>query len=194
MAYSRKYYLKNIEEIKRKKKIHYLKNIEEIKRKKKIYYLKNREKIYEQSKEYQSEYRKNHIKDFRKYSNFYANTENGFLHNLWSSLKARCKKHERINEFKNFDEFNNHWLEQKARYGMKCPAMGIEMTFIRKLDNVSFKRCPTNMSADRILSTEGYNNKNLIFTSWGFNYAKGPFTPEMARAFLRIVGERYENK
>jgi|TARA_R110001592_G_scaffold348607_1_gene642851 hypothetical protein len=173
-------------------KEYYLKNFEEIQRKKKIYRLKNREKINKQQKEYQTEYRKNHKEDIKEYNNFYANTENGFLHNLWASVKSRCKKHNRINEFKDFDEFYNHWLKQKDKYGMKCPAIGIEMTTIRKIDGAKHRRHHTNISVDRILSTKGYSHQNLIFTSWEYNSAKKNFTPEMAKAFLRIVGERYE--
>ena len=37
---------------------------------------------------------------------------------LWNSIKKSSKKYNRINEFKNFNEFYNHWLEQKAMYGM----------------------------------------------------------------------------
>ena len=177
-------------------KEYYLKNFEEIQRKKKIYRLKNREKINKQQKEYQTEYRKNHKEDIKEYNNFYANTENGFLHNLWASVKSRCKKHNRINEFKDFDEFYNHWLKQKATYGMRCPATGVEMTHTigTNKSSVGNKRIMTNISTDRILSTKGYSPQNLIFTTWAYNCAKCNITPEMARAFLRIVGERYENK
>ena len=154
----------------------------------------NREIKLKKGREYSNKYRKNNKEAIEKYSLIYNNTENGFLHGLWASIRIRCKRFKRINEFKNFDEFNNHWLEQKAKYGMKCPATGIEMTTIRKRDTINAKRCLTNISADRILSTEGYTRKNLIFTSWEFNSAKGSFTPQMARTFLKIVEERYGDK
>ena len=109
---------------------------EEIKSKNKKYYLKNKVKLLEK----QSIYRINNKESIKKYNNSYVNTENGFLHNLWSSIKLRCKKHNRINKFKNFDEFNNHWLEQKSKYGMKCPATGVEITTIRKLDTKKYTR------------------------------------------------------
>ena len=111
---------------------------------------------------------------------------------LWNSIKRSSKKHNRINEFKNFDEFNNHWLEQKARYGMKCPATGVEMTTIKGANKPGeYKTIITNISPDRILSTGGYSPKNLIFTTWEYNSAKSNITPKMARAFLKIVEERY---
>ena len=94
--------------------------------------------------------------------------------------------------FKNFDDFFNHWLEQKKVHGMKCPGTGIEMT-MKSLFNEQgkHKRCETNISKDRISSSLGYSHQNLIFTSWNYNRAKSNFTPEMAKAFLKIVKERY---
>ena len=158
---------------------------------KRAHYLKNREKIIAQQTIYNVKYRENN-KEFIKERNYlYMNTENGFLHILWASINLRCRKHNRTNGFKNFDEFNNYWLEQKSKYGMKCPATGVEMTTIRKIKNKKFERCNTNMSVDRILSTEGYNCKNIIFTSWKYNNAKGSFTPEMAEFYLKLVKERY---
>jgi hypothetical protein len=111
------------------------------------------------------------------------------------NIKKSSKKHERTNEFKNFDEFHNHWLEQKARYGMKCPATGVEMTTTMGINKPGEnKKIITNISTDRILSTEGYSPQNLIFTTWAYNSAKCNITPEMAKAFLRIVKERYGDK
>ena len=88
--------------------------------------------------------------------------------------------------------FFDHWLEQKKIYGMKCPGTGVEMTtkaFFNKKGE--FKTCPTNISKDRILSSMGYSRQNLIFTCWKYNNAKGSMTPQMAKAFLKIVKERY---
>ena len=164
---------------------------EEKKAKKREHYWKNREKLKAKSIIYNQTYRINNKESIKKSNNSYVNTENGFLHGSWASLKLRCKQHNRINEFKNFDEFNNHWLEQKSKYGMKCPATGVEMTTIRKLDTEKHKRINTNISVDRILSTEGYSCKNIIFTSWDYNNAKGSFTPKMAEFYLKIVKERY---
>jgi hypothetical protein len=52
----------------------------------------------------------------------------------------------------------------------------------------------TNISTDRIIHTKKYTPQNLIFTTWRYNNAKHSITPEMARAFLKIVGERYGRK
>ena len=158
------------------------------------YYLKNREKISKKQKIYTVGYRKDNKEIIVIKQNIYYNTERGFMTKLWNSVKTSSKARNRINEFKNFDEFHNHWLEQKAKYGMQCPATGVEMTtIIGKNKFGEHKKTTTNISTDRILSTGGYSPQNLIFTTWEYNCAKCNITPEMARAFLRIVGERYEN-
>jgi hypothetical protein len=193
---NREYYLKNREEILIQRKKYYLDNREETIKKQKEYNLKNREKINKRQRIYAVGYREDNKEILLIRQNIYYNTERGFMMKLWNSIKKSSKKHNRINEFKDFDEFYNHWLKQKATYGMRCPATGVEMTHTigTNKSSVGNKRIMTNISTDRILSTKGYSPQNLIFTTWAYNCAKCNITPEMARAFLRIVGERYENK
>ena len=193
---NREYYLENREEILIKRKKHYQDNKEKTLARCKEYNLKNREKICKRQKIYSVKYREDNKEVIFIKQKKYANTERGFIVKLWNSIKKSSKKHNRINEFKDFDEFYNHWLKQKATYGMRCPATGVEMTNTigTNKSSVGNKRIMTNISTDRILSTKGYSPQNLIFTTWAYNCAKCNITPEMARAFLRIVGERYENK
>ena len=192
---NRKYYLKNREEILVQRKKHYQDNKEYMLSKQKEYNLKNREKINKKQRIYSVGYRENNKEILLIKQNIYYNTERGFLVKLWNSIKRSSKKHQRINEFKNFNQFYNHWLKQKAKYGMQCPATDVEMT--NKLGTNKpgeHKRIMTNISTDRILSTEGYSPQNLIFTTWAYNSAKCNITPKMAKAFLRIVEERYGDK
>jgi hypothetical protein len=193
---NREYYLKNRKEILIQRKKYYLDNREETIRKQKEYNLKNREKINKRQRIYAVGYREDNKEILLIRQNIYYNTERGFMMKLWNSIKKSSKKHNRINEFKDFDEFYNHWLKQKATYGMRCPATGVEMTHTigTNKSSVGNKRIMTNISTDRILSTGNYSPQNLIFTTWAYNCAKCNITPEMARAFLRIVGERYERK
>jgi hypothetical protein len=193
---NREYYLKNREEILIQRKKYYLDNREETVKKQKEYNLKNREKINKRQRIYAVGYREDNKEILLIRQNIYYNTERGFMMKLWNSIKKSSKKHNRINEFKDFDEFYNHWLKQKATYGMRCPATGVEMTHTigTNKSSVGNKRIMTNISTDRILSTKNYSPQNLIFTTWAYNCAKCNITPEMARAFLRIVGERYESE
>jgi len=186
------YYLKNREQISIKRKKHYQDNREYIISRQKEYNLKNREKISKKQKIYTVGYRKDNKEIIVIKQNIYYNTERGFMTKLWNSVKTSSKARNRINEFKNFDEFHNHWLEQKAKYGMQCPATGVEMTtIIGKNKFGERKKTTTNISTDRILSTGGYSPQNLIFTTWEYNRAKCNITPKMAKAFLKIVEERY---
>ncbi len=151
----------------------------------KKWYQKNRERSIKQS----IEWRKNNQEKYDETTKKRRNSEKGFLQTMWQDIKR--KPH----SFKDFDDFYNHWLEQKKIHGMKCPATGIEMTtksmFNEKGKKGKYKRCETNISRDRILSSMGYSRQNLIFTSWKYNSAKNNFSPKMAQAFLKIVKERY---
>tara|TARA_R110002124_G_scaffold123160_1_gene281951 strand:- start:132 stop:716 length:585 start_codon:yes stop_codon:yes gene_type:complete len=192
MACTKAYYLKNREAILIKRKKYYQDNREYTLSRQKEYNLKNREKINKKAKLYAVQYRKDNKEVILIKQRYYYSTERGFIRKLWSSIRRSSRKHKRINEFKNFNQFYDHWLEQKSKYGMKCPATGIEMTnTIGTNKPGEHKRIMTNISTDRILSTEGYSPKNLIFTTWLYNRSKCDITPEMAKAFLRIVGERY---
>ena len=182
----------NKEELLVKRKKYYQDNREETLKRQKEYNLKNREKINKRQRIYAVQYRKDNRQIILARQKIYYNTERGFMVSLWSSINTSSRKHKRINKFKDFDEFYNHWLEQKSRYGMKCPATGVEMTIIRGENKPGeYKTVMTNISTDRILSTEGYSPKNLIFTTWKYNMAKNNITPNMAQAFLKIVKERY---
>ena len=190
--YQKEYYQNNKEELLVKRKKHYQDNREEILKRQKEYNLKNREKINKRQRIYAVQYRKDNRQIILARQKIYYNTERGFMISLWNAIKTSSRKHKRINKFKDFDEFYNHWLEQKSRYGMKCPATGVEMTIIRGESKPGeHKRTMTNISTDRILSTGDYSPENLIFTTWKYNCAKNNITPSMAQAFLKIVKERY---
>ena len=149
-------------------------------------------KRYQQNKERLTKqvlaWREKNIEEYEETAKKRLNTEKCYMKSLWHSVNNSSKH----NSFRDFDDFYNHWLEQKKIYGTKCPGTGVEMT-TKSLFNKQgkFKRCETNISKDRILSSMGYSQQNLIFTSWNYNKAKGNFTPEMARAYLKMVKERY---
>ncbi len=188
----KEYYQKNREELLVKRKKYYQDNREKTLKRQKEYNLKNREKINKRQRIYSVKYRKDNREILLVKQNIYYNTERGFMIALWNSIKKSSRKHKRINKFKDFNEFHNHWLEQKSRYGMKCPATGVEMTIIRGESKPGeHKTVMTNISTDRILSTGDYSPENLIFTTWKYNRAKNNITPNMAKAFLTIVKERY---
>ena len=147
-----------------------------------------KEKILKKQREYQRKYRKNNKEKIKKSVFVYSNSEKGYFVGLWNVIKRKGK----LNSFKSFDKFYNHWLKQKATYGMRCPATKEKMTTIRGVNKPGeHKRIMTNISTDRIICLKKYSPKNLIFTTWAYNSAKNNMTPKMARAFLKIVEERY---
>ena len=180
----KEYYLKNKDKHKEWNKQWRLKNKERKKEYDKKWYQKNKERSIKQT----LEWRKNNTERYEESAKKRLNSERGFFSKMWNDMKQK----ERSNSFRDFDDFYSHWLEQKKITGMKCPGTGVEMT-TKALFNEKgkFKRCGTNISRDRILNSMGYSPQNLIFTSWNYNRAKSNFTPEMAKAFLKIVKERY---
>ena len=174
---------KNIE----KRREYYLKNPVNKESKKeydKKWYQKNKERSTKQT----LEWRKNNKEKYEESAKKRLTSEKGYIKILWRSVQASGKH----NSFRDFDDFFDHWLQQKKIYGMKCPGTGIEMTTKARFNEKGkYKRCGTNISKDRILSSMGYSHQNLIFTSWNYNNSKSSITPEMAKAFLKIVKERY---
>ena len=182
--YYKKWYQENRERIIGRQRDYYQRTRECRLDTQKKYYQNNREKIIKDSTQWKKDNKERYKESIKKH----FNTERGFFRTLWETTKQSGKH----NSFKDFDDFYNHWLKQKKIHGMKCPGTGVEMTtkaFFNKKGE--FKKCPTNISKDRILSSMGYSPQNLIFTSWNYNSAKCNITPKMAKAYLRIVKERY---
>ncbi len=182
--YDKTWYQKNKERAK-KQALEWKKNNKE---KKKEYDKKWYQKNKERSKKQTLEWRKNNKEKYDETTKKRLNSEKGFFARMWNDVKQKGDS----NSFKDFDDFYNHWLEQKKIHGMKCPATGVKMT--TKLlfnEKGKFQRCETNVSKDQILSSMGYNRQNLIFTCWNYNRSKCSITPKMAKAFLKIVKERY---
>ena len=134
-------------------------------------------------------WKKNNKEKVRETEISYRSKEHGHFKELWAGIKKSKHGH----NFKNFDDFFQCWLDQKAIYGMICPATGVEMTMIknRTSNRAGAKRTMTNISRDRILCSKGYSKQNLIFTTWEYNNSKHSITPKAAKAYLRIVRERY---
>jgi hypothetical protein len=150
---------------------------------------KNKEELRKLNVISSAKYRKNNKTKIKKSMFIYSNSEKGYFVGLWNVIKRRKE----LNSFKTFDKFYNHWLKQKAKYGMKCPATKEKMTTKRGFTKPGEKqkRCLTNISTDRIIHTKKYTPQNLIFTTWRYNNAKHSMTPKMAIAFIKIVEERY---
>lgn len=137
---------------------------------------------------YVSDWVKKNPEKRRKTEKLYIESENGYFKGFWANIKR--SKHG--NEFQTFEEFLNCWKDQQKIYGKKCPYTGVEMTMERfkSIDN-KIIRTNSNISVDRILSTQPYSPRNLMFISWGANYKKGHINTNIAKKFLQFVRERY---
>jgi len=133
-------------------------------------------------------WKKNNKEKVRKMAIDYLNSERGYFMDMWNGVK----KSKHGYDFKDFDDFFQCWLDQKAIHGMICPATGVTMTIIRRVSGKpGGKRTQTNISRDRVLCSRKYSRQNLIFTTWEYNNSKHSITPKAAKAYLRIVRERY---
>ena len=139
----------------------------------------SRSQVYK--KEYKGKIKANYLN--------YRKSEHGYFMNMWQGV--RKSKHG--NEFKDFKEFFDCWVEQQKTYGTRCPYLNIEMT--RNLGNNNSesgsRKCATNISKDRIDSTLPYSRKNIMFCSWQANNMKGSVTPMIAKRYLGFYKERF---
>ena len=135
-----------------------------------------------------STWKKNNKEKVRITSLKYQNSEDGYFMDMWNGIKRSKHGH----NFKNYEDFFQCWLDQKAIHGMICPASSVEMTMIRGISGKrGGKKTQTNISRDRVLCSRKYSRQNLIFTTWKYNNSKHSITPKAAKAYLRIVRERY---
>lgn len=115
----------------------------------------------------------------------YEQSEYGFFNQMFHAMKK--SKYYIESEFPDQKSFMNHWYKQKKKLGIICPATGVEMTMIKGKG----KATGTNISKDRLLPWEGYTKINTIFVTWKFNNDKKSITPKDAKAYLRLVEERF---
>ena len=127
--------------------------------------------------------------------NQWNNSEKGFIMNLYSSALKDSKNGRRGKKvIFNFtkETWWQHWLKQKAKYGMYCPYTKILMTTIRGRGRGTYgrKTTPTNISRDQIWPGRGYTPINLIFCSVKFNSDKKGITPDGCQAVIDIHEQR----
>ena len=115
----------------------------------------------------------------------YRETERGFFAEMFNTMKHSVNYVK--SEFPDTESLINHWHQQKEKTGFICPGSGVEMTMIKGKG----KPTNTNISRDRLLPWEGYTKVNTIFVAWKFNNDKKSITPKDAKAYLRLVEERF---
>ena len=132
------------------------------------------------------------------HNNKWNNGEYGYIMNLYSAALKESKKGRHGKgipvpfEFTK-DTWWQHWLKQKATYGMYCPYSKVLMTTIRgkgRGTRGGGKRNPTNISKDQIWPGRGYTPLNLIFCTVKFNHDKKSITPDGCEAVSDVHNQR----
>ena len=73
--------------------------------------------------------KKNNKEKVKETQKNYLNSEVGYFKEMWNGIKKSKHGH----DFKDFEDFFQCWLDQKAIHGMICPATGVTMTMIRRM-------------------------------------------------------------
>jgi len=131
------------------------------------------------------QWRKNNKKKKTQMDLKYRETDKGYFGEMFNTMKK--SKYYVESEFPDTESLINHWRQQKEKTGFICPGSGVEMTMIKGKG----KATGTNVSKDRLLPWEGYTKVNTIFVAWKFNNDKKSITPKDAKAYLRLVEERF---
>ena len=114
------------------------------------------------------------------------------------------------NEFKDkwgcYDKLRAQYKRQVEQYGTKCPITGIELTFIRhnkKTEKGISPKITSNISPDRLLNPIHYTTQNLLFTTNGWNIARGTLSlkdmsiympKHFFKNYVRILVERFPDQ
>jgi len=114
------------------------------------------------------------------------------------------------NEFKDtwgcYDKLRAHYKRQVEQYGTRCPITNIELTFKRnnaKIQKGITPKITTNISPDRMLNNLHYTKKNVLFTTNGWNIARGDLSLKdmniymhkpFFKNYIRILLERFPDK
>ena len=133
------------------------------------------------------EYRKRTYNKRRAVDFAYLNTERGYIRALFSTSRKSARKKNQSFDFK-WEEWWQHWLDQKKKWGLVCPYTRVTMTTIRGAK----KRTLTNISADRINVKHGYTPVNTIFCTWDANNKKGSVSIDMCQAILDLYNDSIE--
>ena len=130
------------------------------------------------------EYRKKNRHLKIETQNKYMNTEHGYMRSLFGSSRKNANYKNLPFKF-TWEEWWQHWLDQKKKWGLVCPYTRVTMTMIKGLK----KRTITNLSADRINVKHGYTPVNTIFCTWDANNKKSSVSIDMCQAVLDLYND-----
>ena len=139
--------------------------------------------------------------DKEKWDEKWLQTEEGFFHTLFHTIKKRCSEDYMKKQSPNRkiqvnngirDKFHllELWAKQKKMLGGPyCIYTGIKLTMVRSRGKGFTGFTPTNISIDRLDPGLPYQEDNLVFCSWEFNNKKGAVSPEDCKKILKVYEE-----
>lgn len=134
--------------------------------------------------------------------NAYANTETGYLTNIYNSMtkKHRNERYRGLSErekdphrcYITKEEFFQLWEEHKKQFGYRCRLTGIKMVLQRAQDSKKrrFHGYSNAMSVDRLDPRIGYTKDNIIFISNEANKMKSAVTKQLCVSILKLYEEK----
>ena len=152
---------------------------------------------------------RNLVPERREYEQNYNSTLERFISRSKHKMEARDKKWmgqgKHIigeNEFLEKETSNklmNHYKKQIEKYGEVCPITLVKFTTIRTYEkrkerkNMEKQIFFSNLSPDRILNNINYTKQNTLFTTAGWNVARGELELEEFKYLLKDeIIERYK--
>jgi hypothetical protein len=137
-----------------------------------------------------------------KINDIYTNTENGFMTNLYQSIKTRSNNirfikltEEQKNRYRCYitkEKFFELWENHKKNFGYCCKLTGIKIICEKSKGKkgAGFLGYFNGVSVDRLDPNIGYTEDNIIFISNEANKNKGAVTKEMCIKILEIFKEK----
>jgi hypothetical protein len=163
---------------------------------------------------------RNDLPERREYEKKRENSLERFLSKAKTSMSTRNGVWRRRgkyllgeNEFlenKTHDKIKAHYNEQIEIYGNRCPITLIKFTTFRdyerareKNEKLQKRHFFSNISTDRLLNNINYTKQNTLFTSTGWNMARGElkikefkyiFKDEIIERYKKILIERFPDQ
>ena len=127
----------------------------------------------------------------------------------WTKRKKYILGENEFLEKETSNKLMNHYKKQIERYGEVCPITLVKFTTIRTYEkrkerkNMEKQIFFSNLSPDRILNNINYTKQNTLFTTAGWNVARGElplaefkylFKDEIIERYKKILIERFPDQ
>jgi len=164
--------------------------------------------------------KRNNVPERREYERKHGNTLKRFIskskHKMgeknrnWTKQKKYILGENEFLEERTCNKLMDHYKKQIKRYGDRCPITLIKFTTMRtyesredKINSMERYITFSNLSPDRIINNINYTKQNTLFTSAGWNIARGElaledfkylFKDDIIKRYKKIFIERFPDQ